>query len=52
MDIADVPEPGEAMDVGLKLTLTPVGWPLAVKAIAELNPPETEVVIVDAPLLP
>jgi hypothetical protein len=50
--IVDVPEPGAAMDVGLKLTLTPVGWPFADKAIAELKPPETAVVIFDVPLLP
>ena len=50
--IADVPEPGAAMEVGLKLTVTPVGWPLAVKAIAEAKPPETAVVIVELPLLP
>jgi hypothetical protein len=50
--MVDVPEPGAAMDVGLKLTVTPVGWPLAVKATAALNPPETALVIVDVPLLP
>ena len=50
--IVDVPEPGAAMDVGLKLTVTPVGWPLADKAIAELKPPETVVVTVEVPLLP
>ena len=48
----DVPEPGAAMDDGLKLTVTPVGWPLAVKAIAASNPPETAVVMVEVPLLP
>src|SRR5208282_3584013 len=52
MVIVDVPEPGAAMDVELKLTVTPVGWPLAVKAIAESKPPETVVVIVEVPLLP
>lgn len=52
MVMVEVPEPGAAMDVGLKLTPTPVGWPAADKAIAELNPPETAVVIVDVPLLP
>ncbi len=40
-----MPEPGAAMEVGLKLTVTPVGWPVADKAIAELKPPETAVVI-------
>jgi hypothetical protein len=34
MPIVDVPEPGAAKDVGLKLTVTPVGWPVADKAIA------------------
>jgi hypothetical protein len=48
----DVPEPGAGMDVGLKLTVTPVGWPDADKPIAELKEPETAVVIVDVPLLP
>jgi len=48
----EVPEPGTAMDAGLKPTVTPVGWPLAVKAIAESNPPETAVVMVEVPLLP
>jgi hypothetical protein len=52
MVMVEVPEPGAAMDVGLKVTVTPLGWPLADKAIAELNPPETVVVIVDVPLLP
>ena len=48
----DVPEPGAAIDVGLNVAVTPVGWPLAVKATAELNPPETVVEIVEDPLLP
>jgi hypothetical protein len=52
MVMVDVPEPGAAMDGGAKLTVTPVGWPVADKATAELNPPETEVVTVDEPLLP
>jgi hypothetical protein len=52
MVMVDVPEPGAAMDVGLKLTVTPAGWPLAVKATAEEKPPETVVVIVEVPLLP
>lgn len=52
MLIAEVPAPGAAMDVGLKLTVTPEGWPLADKATAELNPPDTAVVIVDEPLPP
>jgi hypothetical protein len=38
--------------VGLKVTVTPAGCPEALKAIAESNPPETAVVIVEVPLLP
>ena len=41
MVMVEVPEPGAVMDAGLKLTVTPVGWPVAVKSIAELKPPET-----------
>lgn len=52
MVIVEVPDPGAAMEVGLKLTVTPLGWPLALKATAESNPPDTAVVIVDVPLLP
>ena len=48
--ISDVPEPGAAMEAGLKLTVTPVGWPLALKATAELKLPVTVVVIVTSPL--
>ena len=48
----EVPEPGAAIDVGLKLTVTPDGAPDAVRATAELNPPETAVVMVEDPLLP
>ena len=48
----DVPEPGAAMDELLKLRVTPVGAPLAVRPMAESNPPETVVVMVDVPLLP
>ena len=50
--MVDVPDPGAAMDVGLKLTVTPVGSPAAVKAMAESKPPETAVVMVDLPELP
>jgi hypothetical protein len=48
----EVPEPGAEIDVGLKPTVTPVGWPEADKPIALLNPPETVAVMVDPPLLP
>ena len=33
--MVDVPEPGAAMDEGLKLTVAPEDWPVADKAIAE-----------------
>jgi len=52
MVMVEVPDPGAGMDVGLKLTVTPAGWPVADKATAELNPPEIAVVIVDEPLFP
>ena len=51
MVAVDEPEPGEAIGVGLKVTLTPDGAPDAERAIAELKPPETEVVIVEDPLV-
>lgn len=40
------------MDVGLKVSVTPPGAPLADKEIAELNPPATLVEIVVEPLFP
>jgi hypothetical protein len=51
-DTVEEPEPGAAIEVGLKLTVTPLGAPEAVRAMAELNPPEIAVVIVELPLLP
>ena len=41
------PLPGEAIDAGLKLTVTPVGAPAADRLTAELNPLRTAVVIVE-----
>lgn len=52
MVMVEVPEPGAAIEEGLKLTVTPAGWPLVDKATAESKPPETAVVIVEEPLLP
>ena len=52
IDMDEVPEPGDGIDVGVKLTVTPVGCPVADKATAELNPPEMATVTVDEPLLP
>lgn len=34
----DVPEPGAAMVAGLKLAVTPAGWPVADRERAELKP--------------
>jgi hypothetical protein len=48
----DFPAPGAAIDVGLKLTVTPDDWPVAERAIAELKPPETVVVTVEVLLPP
>lgn len=50
--MVDVPEPGAAIELGLKVTVTRDPWPVADKAIAELNPPETAVVIADLPEVP
>jgi hypothetical protein len=50
--IADLPEPGAAMELGEKLMVTPVGSPVAERAIAESKPPETAVVTVAVPLWP
>jgi hypothetical protein len=36
--IVDVPEPGFAMELGLKLTVVPVGYPVADKEMAESKP--------------
>ena len=50
--IVDEPDPGAAIDVGLKETVTPDGWPEAESATALLNPPETAVEIVEVPFPP
>jgi antitoxin (DNA-binding transcriptional repressor) of toxin-antitoxin stability system len=41
---SEVPEPGAAIEAGVKLEVTPDGTPVAESATAELNPPETETV--------
>jgi len=46
MVMVEVPEPGEAIDDGLKLTVAPVGAPLAVSETAELKPLSAAVVMV------
>lgn len=50
--MVDVPEPGAAMELGLKVTVCALPCPEADKLIAELKPPETAVVILDVPELP
>jgi hypothetical protein len=50
--IVELPPPGAAIVLGLKLTVVPLGAPLAVRLIALLNPPPTVVVIVEVPELP
>jgi len=52
MVIVDVPEPGAAMELGLKVMVTLLPPPEADKPIAELKPPETAVVMVEVPELP
>src|ERR1039457_2792347 len=49
--MVDVPEPGAAMELGLKVTVWAFPCPEADKLIAELKPPEMPVVIVDVPEL-
>ena len=46
----DVPEP--EIELGLKLTVTCDGWPLADRLIAELKPFKAVVLIVEVPELP
>jgi hypothetical protein len=47
--IVEVPLPGAAIEVGLKLTVVPLGAPVADRLIALLKPPLTVVVIVEVP---
>jgi hypothetical protein len=48
----DEPEPGAAMEVGLKLAVTPVGKPLADSATAASKPSTTAVVMLEVPFAP
>jgi hypothetical protein len=47
--MVDVPDPGAGIELGLKLTVVPVGAPEADSAIALLKPPLTVVVSVEVP---
>ena len=47
MVMVELPEPGARMVLGLKLTVTRFGSPVADKEIFELKPPETVVVMVE-----
>ena len=48
----DEPDPGAAIDVGLKVAVAPAGKPAAESATTELKLPDIVVVIVDAPEVP
>jgi len=48
----ELPLPGAAIELGLKLAATPDGRPEAENEIAELNPPNTVVEVLLLPLLP
>ena len=49
MVMVEVPDPGAAMGLGLKLTVVPEGIPAAVNVTALLKPPLTVVVMVEVP---
>lgn len=44
--MVEVPAP--VIEAGLKPTVTPAGWPVAVKETTPLNPPVTVLVMVEA----
>ena len=48
----EAPDPGAAIDAGLKAALTPVGRPVADSATAALNPLATAIVMVVVTLAP
>ena len=50
--IVMVEVPAPVIEVGLKVTVTPVGWPVADKEMPEAKPFVTVLVIVDIPELP
>jgi hypothetical protein len=52
MVMVELPAPGAGMVLGLKLTVLPVGTPVADRLIALLKPPLMVLVIVEVPGLP
>ena len=50
--IVMVEVPAPVIEPGLKVTVTPVGWPLAVNVMTPSKPPVTVLVMVDCPELP
>ena len=52
MVMAEFPEPGAGIVLGLKLTVVPEGTPEADKLIALLKPPLMALVIVEVPWFP
>ena len=48
----ELPPPGAAIEAGLKLAVTPVGSPEAVRDTTELKPPLTDVEMVEVPVPP
>jgi hypothetical protein len=49
MVMVELPAPGAAIVLGLKLTVVPLGAPVADRLIALLKPPLTVVLIVEVP---
>ena len=49
---AKVEVPGPVIEAGLKVAVTPTGWPEANKLMAESKPPVTVEVIVDVARVP
>jgi hypothetical protein len=47
--IVELPPPGAAIELGLKLTVVPLGAPVASRLITLLKAPLTVVVIVEVP---
>ena len=47
--MVELPVPGAAIGFGLKLTVTPLGWPEADNVTAELKPFKLVVVMVEVP---